>query len=144
MSEVRDLVEAFNRTFNDRAWDRASATLSPDVASTAPGVGTITGIEPFLAFSRGWVVGLPDSRLEAETITVEGNRAVVEGRYTGTHTGPLMTPQGEVPATGRTLDMPYVDIFDIEAGRIARHRTYFDQVDFAQQLGLMPEAAAAS
>jgi len=141
MSEARDLVEAFNRTFNTRAWDRAAAVLSPDVASTAPGVGTVIGIEPFIAFAKGFAVALPDSRLEADTLIVDGNRVVVEGRYTGTHTGPLVTPQGEVPGSGRSLNLPYTDVFEIEAGRIARHRTYYDQMEMAQQLGLMPEPA---
>ena len=144
MSEARELVEAFNRTFNDRTWDRAPSILSPDLESAAPGTGTITGIEPFLVFARGFAAALPDSRLEAGPINVDGNRVYVEGRYTGTHTGPLMTPQGEVPPSGRTLNLPYCDVFEIEAGRIARHRTYYDQMEMAQQLGLMPEPASAS
>ncbi len=40
MSEARDLVEAFGRAFNDRDWSRAPEILSPDVQSTAPGVGS--------------------------------------------------------------------------------------------------------
>jgi steroid delta-isomerase-like uncharacterized protein len=144
MSEARALVEAHNRVFNDRDWSRAPEILSPDVRSTAPGVGTLTGIDPFIAFAKGFIVAFPDSRLEVETTTVDGNHVVCEGRYTGTQTGPLMTPQGEVPPSGRALNLPYVDVFDVEAGRIARHRTYYDQVDFALQLGLMPEPAAAS
>src|SRR5579864_8491088 len=141
MSEARDLVDAHNRVFNDRDWSRAPEILSPDVATTSPGLGTITCIDPFIQFAKGFVTALPDSRLVAETITESGNRVVCEGRYTGTHTGPLMTPQGEVPATGRTLNLPYADVFEVEAGRIVRHRTYYDQMDFAQQLGLLPEPA---
>ena len=144
MSEARDLVEAHNRIFNERDWGRAGDVLSPDVQSTSPGVGTLTGIAPFIEFAKGFVVALPDSRLVVESWTVDGSRVVCEGRYTGTHTGPLMTPQGEVPPTGRALDLHYADVFEVEAGRIARHRTYYDQMDFAQQLGLVPEAAGAS
>lgn len=143
MSEVRDLVDGHVRVFNERDWDAAGSVLSPDVESSAPGTGTITGIDPFLAFARGFVVALPDSRLVPETVTEDGTRVVVEGRYVGTHTGPLMTPQGEVPPTGRSLDLPYADVFEVEAGRIVRHRTYYDQMDFAQQLGLVPEPAAS-
>ena len=144
MSEARNLAEAHNRIVNDRDWSHAADVLSPDVETTSPGVGTMTGLEPFIGFAKGFVVALPDSRLEADSFTVEGNRVVVEGRYTGTHTGPLMTPQGEVPPSGRTLNLPYADVFEIEAGRIVRHRTYYDQMDFAQQLGLLPEPAAST
>lgn len=143
MSEARDLVDGHTRVFNERDWDQAGSILSPDVETTAPGTGTVTGIEPFIAFAAGFARALPDSRLVPETVIEDGNRVVVEGRYTGTHTGPLMTPQGEVPATGRKLDLPYADVFEVEAGRIVRHRTYYDQMDFAQQLGLVPEPAAS-
>ena len=142
MSEARDLVDGHTRVFNERDWDSAGTILSPDVETTAPGTGAVIGIEPFIAYAKGFALALPDSRLVPETVTEEGNRVVVEGRYTGTHTGPLMSPQGEVPATGRKLDLPYADVFEVEAGRIVRHRTYYDQMDFAQQLGLVPEPAA--
>jgi len=144
MSEARDLVEAHNRVFNDRDWSRAPEIYSPDVESTAPGVGTLTGIDPFIGFAKGFIVALPDARLEVDTVSEDRNRVVCEGSFTGTHTGPLMTAQGEVPPSGRKLKLPYADVFEIEAGRIARHRTYYDQMDFAQQLGLIPEPAAAS
>jgi len=143
MSEARDLAEWHERAFNTRDWGKAGDIYSPDVESSAPGVGTITGIEPFIGFAKGFVAALPDSQLVPELVVEDGNRVVVEGRYTGTHTGVLVTPQGDVPGTGRTLDLPYVDVFEVEAGRIARHRTYYDQMDFAQQLGLMPEPAAS-
>ena len=143
MSEARDLVDEFTRVFNTRDWSEAPAVLSPDVSSTAPGAGTIIGIEPFLEFAKGFAAALPDSRLEVDTVIEAGNRVVSEGRYTGTHTGTLMSPQGPVPPTGRKLSLPYADVFEVEAGRIARHRTYYDQMDMAQQLGLLPEAAAS-
>lgn len=143
MSEATDLVEAFTRAFNDREWSRAPEILSPDVETTNPSAGTVVGIEPFLEFVKAFVVALPDSQLRVATVTESGGRVVCEGHYAGTHTGPLMTPQGEVPPTGRTLDLPYADVFETEAGRIARHRTYYDQTTMAQQLGLVPEPSAA-
>lgn len=44
---------------------------------------------------------------------------------------------------GRSLDLPSSDIFDIEAGRIARPHVCYDDVDFAQQLALLPQRAQA-
>jgi limonene-1,2-epoxide hydrolase len=46
-----------------------------------------------------------------------------------------------VPPTGRTLALRFCEIFEVEAGRIATQRTYFDQMKFAQQLGLIPATA---
>jgi predicted ester cyclase len=72
----------------------------------------------------------------------EERRRMTEKRTCkGTHTGPLASPQGMVPPTGRTLALRFCEIFEVEAGRIATHRTYYDQMEFAQQLGLIPATA---
>jgi steroid delta-isomerase-like uncharacterized protein len=144
MSEARELAEQHNRTFNERAWSRASQIYSPDLVTVEPGAGTIHGIEAFIGFAQGFAQAFPDSRLEVRSITEDGDRVIVEGAYTGTHTGPMASPQGEVPPTGRTLNLPYCDVFEVIAGRIATHRVYYDQMAFAAQLGLLPEAAPAS
>ena len=144
MSDARDLAEAHCRAFNERAWHRAAEYNSPDLVTVVPGGGTIKGIDAFVEFGKAFARAFPDARLEVSAVTVEGNRAVVEGVFAGTHRGPMVSPQGEVPPTGRKLALPYCDIFEVEAGRIAAHRSYFDQMEIAQQLGLVPEAAGAN
>jgi len=62
----------------------------------------------------------------------------------GTHTGPLATPQGEVPPTGRTLQLPICLGFEVAAGRITSNHAYYDQMTLAAQLGLLPEPAPAN
>jgi predicted ester cyclase len=72
------------------------------------------------------------------SIREAGNRVVVEGEYSGTHTGPLGTPRREVPPTGRKLKLPLCDVIEVAAGRITRISAYYDQMTFATQLGLLP------
>jgi predicted ester cyclase len=105
--------------------------------------GATQGIERFIELERGFVRALPDSRMEVTAIIESGNWVVVEGAYSGTHTGPLGTPQGEVPPTGRSLKLPLCDVIEVAAGRITQIRAYYDQMTFAAQLGLLPEPAAA-
>jgi ketosteroid isomerase-like protein len=69
---------------------------------------------------------------------------VVEGVYTGTQTGVLSGPGGDVPPSGRRLELPYCDVFEAEAGRIVSHHVYYDQVLFARQMGLVPDPAGAA
>jgi steroid delta-isomerase-like uncharacterized protein len=142
MSEARELAERHVITFNERAWSRVSELYAPDLVMTEP-AGTVQGIDPFLEHSKGFVTGLPDSRMEVTAIIESGNRVVIEGVYSGTHTGPLGTPQGEVPPTGRILMLPLCDVIEVAAGRITQIRAYYDQMTFAAQLGLLPEPAAA-
>jgi predicted ester cyclase len=143
MSEVRDLAELHVRSFNERAWSRASEIYAPDLITSEP-TGTTRGTEPFLGHAKGFVTAFPDSRMEVTTIVESGNTVVIEGVYSGTHTGPLASPQGEVPPTGRKLALPLCDVFEVAAGRIVSIRVYYDQMAFAVQLGLLPDAAPAS
>lgn len=142
MSDARDLAEAHVRAFNERGWNRAADIYAPDVEVVEPG-GTTVGIEDFLRHAQGFATAFPDSRMQVTTMIDATDRAVVEGVYTGTHTGPLATPQGQVPPTGRTLRLPICLVFEAVAGRIASNHVYYDQMTFAAQLGLLPEPASA-
>lgn len=55
----------------------------------------------------------------------------------GTHTGPLDTPEGELPPTGRSLRLRECDMVTVVDGAAVTHRFYYDQVEFMSQLGLM-------
>jgi len=142
MSEARELAQRHVDTFNERAWGRAPELYAPDLVMIEPG-GKTDGIEAFLGMSEGFVRALPDSLMNVTSIIESGNRVVVEGIYSGTHTGPLTTPQGEVPPTGRTLNLPLCDVIEVEAGRILQIRAYYDQMAFAAQLGLLPDPAGS-
>jgi hypothetical protein len=66
---------------------------------------------------------------------------MTEGMYSGTHAGILTTPQGDVPPTGRKLDLRFCDVFQVQGARAVARRLSFDNVEFLTQLGLMPEPA---
>jgi steroid delta-isomerase-like uncharacterized protein len=138
MSEARELAERHVNVFNERAWSRAHELYAPDLVMIEP-AGTTRGIEPYLQTARGFTTAMPDSRMDVTAIIESGNRVVVEGEYTGTHTGPLGTPRGEVPPTGRKLKLPLCDVIEVTAGRITRISAYYDQMTFAAQLGLLPQ-----
>jgi predicted ester cyclase len=143
MSETADLVRAHHRAFNDRDWSVASRIYSPDLLTAEPGSGAVRGIEAFVAHAQGFVTGFPDARLELLTLVDDGERVTTEGAFVGTNTGPLMTPQGELPPTGRSLRLLFCDVWESEAGRVTNHRMYYDQMSMAAQLGLLPEPANA-
>ena len=143
MAEARDLAEAHIRAFNERAWSRAAEIYAPDLVLVEPG-GTTRGIDGFLSHGQGFAAAFPDSRMEITTLIESGDHAVAEGVYSGTHTGPLATPQGELPPTGRTLRLPICLVFEVAAGRITSNHAYYDQMTFAAQLGLLPDPAPAN
>jgi steroid delta-isomerase-like uncharacterized protein len=144
MGAARDVVQRFNDDFNTRRVDRAEAEriFDPGIVSVDP-TGTYSGIDAFLGYVQGYITAFPDSKLNPMHIVESGDLVIVEGEYTGTNTGPIASPQGTMPATGKSIRLPYADVFEVKNGKIAKHRTYFDQMTMLGQLGMLPAPTKA-
>ena len=95
--------------------------------------GRILGGFDFARYVESSAEGFPDVAFKVEDIIVRGDRAVLQWRMTGTNTGPL--PEFPCP-TGRTVDLPGVDIIEVGPNGIVTIVGYFDQVTFFRQLGV--------
>jgi ketosteroid isomerase-like protein len=63
---------------------------------------------------------------------------------TGTNTGPVALPTGEVlPPTGKTIRVRSCDVVTVENGLATKHNFYYDQTELLSQLGLVPANAPA-
>ena len=141
MAELTELVTRYYDAFNRGDLDEAARAFSPDVETTEPGAGTRRGVDQWKAYAEGFKRAMPDARLNFKLAVEQGNTVAVEGAFTGTHTGPMLTPTGEIPPTGRSLELPYLDVFTAKDGLLAIHRVYYDQITMLSQLGLIPAPA---
>jgi ketosteroid isomerase-like protein len=66
-----------------------------------------------------------------------GNTVFVRLALQGTHTGPLETPFGTIAPTGKKMDAPCVDIFELENGKIKKFDCYPEGSIILNQLGVM-------
>ena len=114
--------------------------MTDDVAWIVPGFEA-RGPAQATAFSRPMIAAFPDSHHQCDVVVEEGDTVVVEGVWTGTHTAPLATPAGEVPATGNSMRLPFSMVVHFDGDRAASIRVYFDQMTFLGQLGLIPQPA---
>lgn len=67
---------------------------------------------------------------------------ISEGVFTGTHTGVLVIPQGEIQPTGKSVRLRYATVQKVESGKVASEHLYFDQAELMAQLGLLPGGPA--
>lgn len=111
--------------------------LADDVEFRSP-VGTMAGRAEVGPFLEAFAEGFPDARFDVSGVVTDGSTVAIEGTYSGTHSGTLRSPAGEIPATGKAVAIPYVTVFDVEGDLITSHRAYWDQVALMSQLGLMP------
>ena len=59
-----------------------------------------------------------------------------EAVFEGTHTATLSGPGGEVPATGRSVSIPFANVCEISGDRFTDFTLYFDQLELMTQLGV--------
>jgi ketosteroid isomerase-like protein len=80
---------------------------------------------------------MPDAKAVVEQIYQAGDTIIVEGRFVGTHTGSLAGPDGDIEATGASVDLKFADVSRVESGKIVAYHTYYAQLGLLTQLGLM-------
>jgi ketosteroid isomerase-like protein len=80
---------------------------------------------------------------ELYRVYADGNVVVVQLALQGTHDGPLQTPFGELRATGKKMDAPCCDVFELEDGKIKRFDCYPEGSVIFAQLGVLNNLDAA-
>jgi steroid delta-isomerase-like uncharacterized protein len=96
-----------------------------------------TGPEGLKQIVGGFVAGFPDMQITVEDLIAEGDRVATRGFWRGTHTGDFMG----IPATGREVTLPYIDVWRLENGKAVENWVSMDMMAMMKQLGLMPEPA---
>lgn len=130
ISVVERHIDAFNRR------DESAEPWAPDARMAAPGGAEPQGRDAVLDFLRVFHRAFSDGRLELITRLEDGDRAAVEGVFDGTHDGPLASPGGDVPPTGRSIRFRWAALYEVDGDRLASEHLFFDQADFLAQLGL--------
>ena len=125
--------------FNDADWDAFRAEVSDDVVYVESGTGRrIEGADAYLALCEGWKQALPDVRGTVRR-AVEGDGVVAqEVTWTGTHDGPLPTPNGDIPATGRPVSVEATLWVDARDGTVSEVHHHLDVMALLAQIGAMP------
>ena len=67
-------------------------------------------------------------------IFADGDKLVKYWQFKGKHTGPFFG----IPATGKDVDVSGVTIAKMKDGKIAEEQDFMDNLEFMQQLGLIP------
>lgn len=138
---VRNVHEAWNK----RDFERIVALTAPECEWVMMPTGQkFRGPDGMRQYSQGWATAFPDGRIEEKDTIAGDNGAASEFIGRGTHTGPLMSPTGEIPPTGKRVEVPFCEIYRTKNGKIVGGGLYFDMATMLQQLGLMPAQPAAA
>jgi steroid delta-isomerase-like uncharacterized protein len=117
--------------------DAALTHFADDVETMTP-QGTLKGIDAWRDMGRAFTTAAPDQRMEVIRSFELEDTVIVEGVYSGTHTGPLESPDGTIPASGNAFAFPFADLLTFENGKCVKHHIYWDNLTFLAQLGVLP------
>ncbi|HEY7379724.1 MAG TPA: ester cyclase [Gaiella sp.] len=142
MAGAGDVVRAWADALDRGDLEGSHEFVAPDVEWANP-VASVRGAAELRALLDAFWTAIPDFQHSLTAVLEEGALVAVEGVAHGTHTGPLVGPMGEIPATGKRVEFPFAAWARVEDGKIRRFRGYWDLAGFMAQLGLAPEPAAA-
>jgi steroid delta-isomerase-like uncharacterized protein len=133
---AREQIEAFNKS----DWELLRGALASDARYEEFGTERkVEGPEKIVELFKGWKTAFPDVVGTVTSSVASGNKAALEVTWKGTHTGPLETPEGTIPASGKRQETPAALFFTFEAGKIKASRHYFDSMTLLKQIGAQPE-----
>jgi steroid delta-isomerase-like uncharacterized protein len=99
----------------------------------------VEGREKIVELFKGWKTAFPDAAGTVTSAVGSGDTAALEVTWKGTHTGPLETAEGTIPASGKRQETPAAIVFTFEGGKIKESRQYFDLMTLLKQIGAQPQ-----
>lgn len=124
--------------FNTADWETFRGLCRDDVVYIEAGTGRrIEGIEPYLEALREWKVALPDVHGEVRRALADGDLAVQDVVWRGTHQGPLPTPSGPIPPTGTEVTVVATLWVASRDGRVSEVTHHLDVLSLLAQIGAL-------
>lgn len=132
------VVENFYNAYNAHDFDamdrlRAAGFRSDSTAGTM-------NIEQVRKYDQNLLTAFPDLNFEITLTVAEANYVAVHWIARGTHRGIFRTPSRvAVPPTGRQVEVPGSQTFEVKNGKITRNWFFTDMLGLLTQMGLMPQ-----
>ena len=94
------------------------------------------GEAQILGMFQAYLSAFPDFAVHTLHAIESADTYAAESRFEGTHRGPLVSSQGNIPATGRRVSWQSADIVRVSDGKIVSWHVYHDPIPLLAQLGV--------
>ena len=132
---ARGIVDAHSAS----DWAGVKKSLAPDSVYEEYGTQRrIEGSDAIVAALQAWKTAFPDVKGTVNKALADEHTVALEVAWRGTHTGPLETPNGSVPASGKAFTLLTAWTIDVQNDQIQNSRHYFDILTLLQQIGAAP------
>jgi steroid delta-isomerase-like uncharacterized protein len=133
---IEALATRYGEAWNSQDLDAIMAMHTPDCVFElhAPGSEPAVGQEAVRQAFAGFLAQLPDIHFEAVRLRTGADHWVLESVMSGTVSGAIEVDGRSVQAPGRRIEIDFLDVIVVEAGRVARKDSYLDTLGFQSQL----------
>ena len=131
--------KAMLRRFFDRCVNQNDLSVLPELVGADyvnHDLPLPPGTEGMRAMIGMFRAAFPDLNVTLEDVFADGDIVGSRGYFTGTHRGEF---QG-VPATGKTVRVPFMDLWRVANGKLTENWVRMDLLGLMQQLGAIPAA----
>lgn len=132
------LAREIYAAFSGNDYGKVLSLVTDDIEAVLEPTGQVFhGKEGFQQFFMGFKTAMPDVEIIVTNQVVTQDAVVSEFIARGTHTGPLLTPDGAIPPTGNAAEWPVVEVCTVRDGKIASLHNYQDLATMLRQLGII-------
>ncbi|OFJ54919.1 nuclear transport factor 2 family protein [Mycolicibacterium grossiae] len=141
MSENVEAVKRAYETAEKKDLEGWIDAFTPDGVFTDFSVGAQYRGRELADTVRNYGTAFSDMHRELYRIYEDGDVVIVQLALQGTHDGPLTLPFGTLPPTGKKMDAPCCDVFEMQDGKIKRFDCYPEGSIIFAQLGVLTHLA---
>jgi steroid delta-isomerase-like uncharacterized protein len=131
--QIEALVKSRDRAWAERSADALAAHYAEDAVVESPTHGTLKNRAAIRSVFATWLDAFPDVIFTQTDLLVEGDRAAVFFKITGTH----MKPFAAIPASGRQVQIDGVLLMRFRDGAIVHEKRYYDSTALLVQIGVL-------
>jgi ketosteroid isomerase-like protein len=111
--------------------------FTPDGTFTDASLGVTYRGEELAKTVVVYGTAFPDMHRELYRVFATGDTVIVELALQGTHLGPLALPTGTIQPTGKRMNAPCCDVFQVKNGKIQSFNCYPSGTVVLTQLGVL-------
>jgi predicted ester cyclase len=139
MESYRSLLERYVGLYNAGDLDSVMDLYAEDSTQLMPD-GTFEGRSAIKDRLARELASFTDIAHRYVSYVEEGDAFADEWVFVGTHTGPLVLPDGtELPPTGKRVEVKGMELVRVRDGKIVVDKLHYDNLAVAVQLGLLPQ-----
>ena len=137
MGDAKKLTDKIWQLMESNRLDAIAEVIDADCHFKMPGM-EFSRVAAMKQMLTGYLTAFPDLSHRIKHHVESGDAIALELDVTGTHTGPMQTPQGTVAATGKKVVWESCDYVRVKDGKIVSWHVYHDSLPVLAALGLMP------